>query len=516
LTATLLPGDTPALAQQPAAEELPAGLKFVPPDAALFLYADADKVWNSTILKDIRKSDAKTFDFLLATGKKELGIAPADVKSVVAFVPVLKGPQDTERFAVVLTFHKAFDSSKLQAGVEKFLPRNANPKVLTPDARTALVLVNLKEEDIKPQGNWKEGPLAQALKDAASGKFAAVAGSTLASLPDEIRGDNVPGPFRPFQPLFKALSITATLDLEKDPTLDVRVRTATAGQAIDCEKSLGVLLALIQEELEKGVKEFDTPKEPGLKDLVALMKAAGMAAKGAKFSTLGNEARLTVSMKADLPYAAAYMAARKKIDEAMARQVSANNMKQLGLALHNYHDTHGNFPPAAVCDKNGKPMLSWRVLILPYIEQDNLYKQFKLDEPWDSEHNKKLIEKMPKVYAIPGRVTPGEYTTHYRVFVGNGAGFDWIMGGKLLNITDGTSNTFMCVTAAEAVPWTKPDELEFNPEKDMTKLLGEVVNGRCQVGMFDGSVRTLSKIPPKATLNALITRGGGEVIDFDF
>ena len=120
-----------------------------------------------------RKSDAKTFDFILGMGKKELGIAPEDVKSVVAFVPVLKGSQDTERFAVVLTFHKAFDASKLQAGAEKLLPKDANPKVLAPDARTALVLLNLKEEDVKPQVNWKEGPLAGALKDAASGKFAA-------------------------------------------------------------------------------------------------------------------------------------------------------------------------------------------------------------------------------------------------------------------------------------------------------------------------------------------------------
>ena len=513
LTLFPLPGEPPAVAQQPVAEELPAGLKFVPPDAALFVYADAAKVWDSKILKDVRKADAKTFAFLTDAVKKELGVAPEDVKSLVLFVPKLKGPQDTERLALVVTFHKPFDKAKLQAGAEKLLPKNAKPTVLAPDARTALVLLNLKEEDVKPSVNWQNGPLADALKDAASGKFAAVAGSTLASLPEEIRGDDVPAQFRPFQPLFKALTISATLDLEKNPTLDVRVKTATARQAVDCEKSLGVLLSLIQDELDTGLKELDTAKEPGLKDLVALMKAAGTAAKGAKFSTLGNESRLTVSLPADLPYAAAFVAARAKIQTAAAAQTSANNLKQIGIALHNYHDSIGNFPPAAVCDKTGKPMLSWRVLILPYVEQDNLYKQFKLDEPWDSEHNKKLIEKMPKVYAIPGKTPPGGTETHYRVFVGNGAGFDWLMGGKIVNITDGTSNTIMCATAAEAVPWTKPDELAFDPDKDMGKLLGMVVNGRCQVGMFDGSVRTLKQIPKKNTLNALITRAGGEVIE---
>ena len=100
--------------------------------------------------------------------------------------------------------------------------------------------------------------------------------------------------------------------------------------------------------------------------------------------------------------------------------------------------------------------------------------------------------------------------------MGNGAGFDWVQGGRYpASITDGTSQTLMCVTAAEAVPWTKPDELEFDPKKDMRKLLGAVVRGKIQVAMFDGSSRTLKKMPSQETLNALITRAGGEAIDFD-
>ena len=77
-------------------------------------------------------------------------------------------------------------------------------------------------------------------------------------------------------------------------------------------------------------------------------------------------------------------------------------MKQIALAMHNFHDTHRSFPAAFKVDEEKKPLLSWRVELLPFLEQGELYKQFKHDEPWDSEHNKKLIAKMPQVFAVPG------------------------------------------------------------------------------------------------------------------
>ncbi len=517
--AILLPArQAPVSAQAPGNNELRDGLQFVPADAAFFLHADASRIWNSAILKDIRKTDAETLGFLTAEAKKELGLAPEDVKTVTLFMPKFRGPLDDDSLGLVLTLNKAFDKEQLTKGVEKLLPKGAKPRVVAVDARTVLVLLNLKEESARPQPAGNTGPLTDALKAAASGKHAVVVGMTLASWPAELRGDDIPPPLRAFAPLFKSLTITGTLGLDKNVTLNLQVKTATAGQAVDCEKALGALLGLIQDELAKGLKELEpaVAKDAGLKDLGTLLKAGSAAAKGAKFSTLGNETELTLSMPGDLPFGGAFVAARKKILGASVGQTSANNLKQIAIAMHSYADTNNStMPPAAVCDKTGKPQLSWRVLILPYIEQEALYKKFKLDEPWDSEHNKKLIAEMPKVYAIPGQGKPGE--THYRVFVGNGAGFDWIRGGRFpADFQDGTSNTLMCVTAADAVPWTKPDELEFDPKKDMSKHFGMVVNGKCHVALFDGSVRMIGKLPGKETLNALITRGGGEVIGDDF
>src|SRR5262245_40737720 len=95
-----LPRDLPALAQNPATDELPDGPRFVPADAALIAYVDADKIWNCDIVKSIRKADTKTFDMITGEVKKELGITPEDVKSLVLFVPTLKRG-DSESFAVV-------------------------------------------------------------------------------------------------------------------------------------------------------------------------------------------------------------------------------------------------------------------------------------------------------------------------------------------------------------------------------------------------------------------------------
>ena len=203
----------------------------------------------------------------------------------------------------------------------------------------------------------------------------------------------------------------------------------------------------------------------------------------------------------------------QKVREAASRTQDANNLKQMALAMHNYHDVYKGFPPAAICDANGKPLLSWRVAILPYIEQDILYKQFKLDEPWDSDHNRKLIPQMPQIYAIPGAPPkPGE--THYRVFVGGGAMFDLDKKVTIAQITDGTSNTIMIVETAESVAWTKPAEIPYDAQKPLPKLGGFFPNGS-NVAFADGSVRFLTTTVAEATLRALITRSGGEAIPND-
>jgi hypothetical protein len=202
---------------------------------------------------------------------------------------------------------------------------------------------------------------------------------------------------------------------------------------------------------------------------------------------------------------------------------SQNNLKQIGVAMHNYHSLYGFLPGAALCDARGKPLLSWRVAILPFIEEEDLYKQFRLNEPWDSEHNKKLLARMPKAYAPVAGAAPKEpHSTFYRVFTGPNAAFPEGQPGqpagvsrglRMTQFLDGTSNTLLVVEAGEAVPWTKPDELPYDPKKPLPRL-GGMFEGSFHILMADGSVHTVKKTIDPTKLHALITPQGAEVIDW--
>jgi RNA polymerase sigma factor (sigma-70 family) len=198
--------------------------------------------------------------------------------------------------------------------------------------------------------------------------------------------------------------------------------------------------------------------------------------------------------------------------EEEARQRSVENLKLLGLGMHNYHADNGQFPPAAVYSKDGKPLLSWRVLLLPYLDQRDLFTQFKLDEPWDGPTNKKLLTKMPEIYAIPRGKAKGTSTTVYQVFTGAGTIFPSPKASRIADITDGTANTILIVEAAEAVPWTKPADLSYDPKKPLPKLGGVTKKG-FEATLADGSARLFKQTIKEATLRALITSNGGETIN---
>jgi uncharacterized protein (TIGR03067 family)/prepilin-type processing-associated H-X9-DG protein len=198
-----------------------------------------------------------------------------------------------------------------------------------------------------------------------------------------------------------------------------------------------------------------------------------------------------------------------------ARNRSVSNLKQIGLAFHNYHDTIKGFPAQAIT-KDGKALLSWRVAILPFIEQEELYKQFKLDEPWDSEHNRKLIAKMPRIYAPVANGPKEAGRTFYQVFTGPDTLYPSPDAKpRLASITDGLSNTCLVFEANDAVIWTKPDDLVLPKMGEKLPVLGGMFKDGMNVLMGDGSVHWVRRDIDADSLRALITPRGGEVIDVD-
>ncbi len=199
--------------------------------------------------------------------------------------------------------------------------------------------------------------------------------------------------------------------------------------------------------------------------------------------------------------------------EAARRTQAANNLKQIGLACHNYHAAYNKWPENIV-DDDGEPLLSWRVQILPFIEQQALYEQFRLDEPWDSEHNLKLSETVLAVFTDPSAITLPGYTV-FQACIGEGLAFHPDGDNAIRDMTDGTSNTIMVVEtdASNAVPWAAPDDVEIDLDGDPRSIMGHAHAGGCQVLFGDGSVRFISHAVDKDLFKALLTRSGGERID---
>jgi prepilin-type processing-associated H-X9-DG protein len=200
------------------------------------------------------------------------------------------------------------------------------------------------------------------------------------------------------------------------------------------------------------------------------------------------------------------------------RAQCTNHLKQLGLAMHNYHSNRNTFPPAYTTAKDGKPLLSWRVHRLPFLDAKALYDEFHLDEPWDSPHNKGLISRMPPFYACPSARPSLRIAgkTTYLTPRGPAAIFPGAEGIKIQDITDGTSNTILVVDADDdsAVTWTKPDDWEVAPEFKTQGLFGHHEGGTNFL-FGDGAVRFLTQKVAPGVLQKLTTHNGGEVISAD-
>lgn len=214
-----------------------------------------------------------------------------------------------------------------------------------------------------------------------------------------------------------------------------------------------------------------------------------------------------------------------------SRSICNNNLKQIGLALHNYHGVYGSFPPAVVCDESGQPAHSWRILILPFLDEQTLYDHYRFDEPWDGPNNRQLQDKNPECYACPKYLLgmdskSGEYKqlqrmTNYAAITGRNTAFRGSATRTIDDFKDGTSNTLMVTEVAQrVVHWMSPDDI--SPAELLAELrrsVREVHSNHAKgihVLFVDGGVRYVSHDIKEQDLNALLTIDGSDETSEDF
>jgi prepilin-type processing-associated H-X9-DG protein len=198
-----------------------------------------------------------------------------------------------------------------------------------------------------------------------------------------------------------------------------------------------------------------------------------------------------------------------------------DNLKQFVLALHVYHDVYGSFPPAYIADKNGRPMHSWRVLILPYIEQKPLYDQYRFDEPWDGPNNSKLAGTIVKAYRCPAQQakkgSAASLETNYVAILGDHTAWQGEKALDFPDFTDGMSNVILVVEVHNSgIHWMEPRDLHVSQMATVINPIhGQGISsahpGGAQVGMADGAVRFLKDDTPRDVLRSHIQIDDGTI-----
>ena len=209
-----------------------------------------------------------------------------------------------------------------------------------------------------------------------------------------------------------------------------------------------------------------------------------------------------------------------EVNPRRGRPPCRKHLRQIGLALHNYHDTFGKFPPAVTLGPDGKPWHSWRVLILPFLEDDrskSLYARYRFNEPWNGPSNRLLLGERPEAFEC--HLAKGLISTRhtsYLAVVGPETVWPGSESVSLRDVNDGTSNVILVVEVRDAgVPWMSPDDLTMTeaahpPNNKPGRHPSSFHQGGGTVLMCDGAGKFISQDLDSDTWRGLLTRDGGE------
>lgn len=274
---------------------------------------------------------------------------------------------------------------------------------------------------------------------------------------------------------------------------------------------------LAMTSIQQNLEQSDV--SPAMRDAVQSYAARISAMVMESFQPLRVERDVTIQAESELSIASTgvlvglLLPAVQAGRQAARRVQSSNNIKQIMLGIHNHHAAYQQLPLSAIADDEGNPLLSWRVKLLPFLDEMELYEQFRLDEPWDSEHNLQVAQQVPEVYESIGlNVEPGH--TIYQAVVGEEIGIRPMQTTKFRDFLDGLSNSVLVLEADadEAVFWTQPKDLAIDLNDPLVGL-GHARAGGFHVGMADGAVKFISENIDAQLFRKLLTRAGNEPVD---
>ncbi|MEQ9407408.1 MAG: DUF1559 domain-containing protein [Fuerstiella sp.] len=472
------------------------------------------------------------FEVIEAAGREEMGFNPLDIEAAVVFatLPVVEPPFNFGllfklKDGAPAEFPWAAEMETVEFGQQQTYLRKASGGQNTmafAQFNDGVVLLGTEEtirQSLTRSGDTVVGSILKADRD--QGQLTAAANLTLIQPFIQAALADAP-PLPPALDALKSTSLsTETVKVWVDVTQGLKLslilnttNEETAGQtseAITNALNFGLQMALqeMESELEgdkpvevatrayaqRIVRQYLNKLQPTVAGRSVIVEVEAM-----------EQSFAPISIALLLP---AVQAAR----EAARRTQDLNSLKQIAVGMHIYHDTHGHFPTRASYDSNEKPLLSWRVHLLPFLDQQELYDQFHLDEPWDSPHNIELAAQMPDVYR--SQSAADGMKTLFMTLDGKGTLMEGTKGLTFADITDGASNTMMIVQADEenAVVWTQPEDLKFDPESPWNGLGGLRPTGFL-AAFADGSCRLVPIETDEETLRRLILRNDGQPVDF--
>lgn len=532
--------DKTLVGEKPLAPASEFDLSYVLSDAAVVVVARPGQVLNSQMMEMLPT------EVIQAAMMKETGLDPLKSDQIVISVsPPTNGPPNytalvrfTEAANLLseeLTRHTVMGevNGKEYWKSQEFMA----PSIIQPDAKSFLLTPDFAMQELtKPDRLNAVGPMAAKVAAATQGDdlFLMIDTATLrpfinmglaqADLPEEMED------LRKLPDLISQIELRLNFTNQNLTNLIITANDEAAAEEllamVEAKKEL--IRQKAQGEIAQALASDDPVEQAGGKYQQRMLKkmdeSVQFAREGARI-TLFEVNPANEGASAQLTYIATtgilvglLLPAVQAAREAARRNASLNNMKQIMLAMHNYHDTRGHLPPAYSMDDEGNALLSWRVLILPYLEEQALYDEFHLDEPWDSAHNKKLIEKMPNVFAEPSSGLSTQGKTHYLAPVAEEYLFNESgKGVSFRQVTDGLSNTIAVLQSDDtaAATWTEPRDWHVDPAKQGLVGLDQPVHpGGFIAGLADGSVQFVAFDVDMKTFQAMLTKSGGEVVNW--